>query len=236
MKRQPHLVLSLFPGIGLLDRAFEELGFCVVRGPDILWGGDVRTFHPPARCFDGLIVGPPCQTHSTASAIRGTDAIDLIPEYLRVWEECGRPWSVMENVNGAMNHSEIPKDWHPARLRDWDCGGFTNRKRSFWTWPFMAMDPTPRPGKASHSVMATTWKRGKSSSQYVIDKGFLPGDLPVLEYGRLQGAQDIAQRLIDHKSGKAFAVHCLGNGVPLAMGRYMAQQALQFSQHEGGAR
>ena len=27
------LVLSLFPGIGLLDRAFEEHGFCVVRGP-----------------------------------------------------------------------------------------------------------------------------------------------------------------------------------------------------------
>lgn len=35
----PRLILSLFPGIGLLDRAFEECGFCVVRGPDILWGG-----------------------------------------------------------------------------------------------------------------------------------------------------------------------------------------------------
>jgi DNA (cytosine-5)-methyltransferase 1 len=28
------LVLSLFPGIGLLDMAFDEEGFCVVRGPD----------------------------------------------------------------------------------------------------------------------------------------------------------------------------------------------------------
>ena len=35
-----HLVLSLFPGIGLLDMAFEEEGFTVVRGPDLLWGGD----------------------------------------------------------------------------------------------------------------------------------------------------------------------------------------------------
>lgn len=26
------LVLSLFPGIGLLDMAFEEEGFCIVRG------------------------------------------------------------------------------------------------------------------------------------------------------------------------------------------------------------
>jgi hypothetical protein len=41
------LVLSLFPGIGLLDTAFEENGFCVVRGPDLLWGGDVRLFTPP---------------------------------------------------------------------------------------------------------------------------------------------------------------------------------------------
>lgn len=30
------LVLSLFPGIGLLDMAFEEEGFCVVRGHDRL--------------------------------------------------------------------------------------------------------------------------------------------------------------------------------------------------------
>ena len=46
------LVLSLFPGIGLLDMAFEEEGFCVVRGPDLLWGGDVRSFRPPAGKFD----------------------------------------------------------------------------------------------------------------------------------------------------------------------------------------
>lgn len=32
------LVLSLFPGIGLLDMAFEEEGFCVVRGPDLTCG------------------------------------------------------------------------------------------------------------------------------------------------------------------------------------------------------
>lgn len=53
------LVLSLFPGGGLLDRAFEETGYCVVRGPDVIWGGDVRTFHPPAGCFDGVIGGDP---------------------------------------------------------------------------------------------------------------------------------------------------------------------------------
>lgn len=58
------LVLSLFPGIGLLDRAFEEAGFTVVRGPDKIWGGDVRNFHVPAGVFAGVIGGPPCQVFS----------------------------------------------------------------------------------------------------------------------------------------------------------------------------
>jgi DNA (cytosine-5)-methyltransferase 1 len=36
------IVLSLFPGIDILGRGFEEEGWCVVRGPDLLWAGDVR--------------------------------------------------------------------------------------------------------------------------------------------------------------------------------------------------
>ena len=44
------LVLSLFPGLDVLDKAFEEAG-CVVRGPDAIWGGDVREFHPPPDRF-----------------------------------------------------------------------------------------------------------------------------------------------------------------------------------------
>jgi DNA (cytosine-5)-methyltransferase 1 len=61
---KPQLVLSLFPGIGLLDMAFEEAGFCVVRGPDVLFGGDIRRFHPLPGRFDGVIGGPPCQWFS----------------------------------------------------------------------------------------------------------------------------------------------------------------------------
>lgn len=84
------LVLSLFPGIGLLDMAFEEEGFCVVRGPDLLWGGDVKRFHPPAGRFDGVIGGPPCKAFSRlvhiVRAVHGPQAVapNLIPEYERV--------------------------------------------------------------------------------------------------------------------------------------------------------
>lgn len=229
------LVLSLFPGIGLLDMAFEEAGFCVVRGPDLLWGGDIRRFHVPAGRFDGVIGGPPCQSHSTASEIRGTDAVDLVPEFVRVVQDAGPTWVVMENVRGVAGHTAIPRAWHATKLRDWDCGGATARTRLFWTWPFWTMEMTSRPGEPSKSVMASTWKRGPSDSQYVTDKGFLPGDLSVEEYGRLQGCEEFAATLnrnlrhsvkLPASAAKIMAVHGLGNGVPLPMGRAIAKAVI----------
>lgn len=100
------LVLSLFPGVGLLDSAFEAEGFCVVRGPDVLWGGDVRRFHPPSGVFDGVIGGPPCQVFSPlANLVRAKGHEprfgDLIPEFDRCVEEAGPQWFLMENVPRA---------------------------------------------------------------------------------------------------------------------------------------
>lgn len=100
------LVLSIFPGIGLLDRAFEEEGFCVVRGPDVLWGGDVRTFHPPAGRFDGVIGGPPCQTFSPLANLVRANGYEprfgnLIPEFERCVAEAAPRWFLMENVREA---------------------------------------------------------------------------------------------------------------------------------------
>lgn len=99
------LVLSLFPGIGLLDRAFEEEGFCVVRGPDLLWGGDIRQFHVPPGRFDGIVGGTPCQAFSRLLPIilkNGyTPAPNLIPEFERVISEAQPSWFLMENVRGA---------------------------------------------------------------------------------------------------------------------------------------
>ena len=84
------LVLSVFPGIDLLGLAFEQEGFTVVRGPDPIWGGDVKTFHPPAGRFDGVIGGPPCQIHSRLrflNPLAGQKHGDLIPEFCRVVAE-----------------------------------------------------------------------------------------------------------------------------------------------------
>lgn len=64
------LVLSLFPGVGLLDRAFTAAGFCVVQGPDLITGGDIRNFRGIMRSVDGVIAGPPCQGFSVANSHR----------------------------------------------------------------------------------------------------------------------------------------------------------------------
>ena len=101
-----NLVLSIFPGVDLLGRAFEEEGFCVVRGPDLLWGGDIRTFHPPARVFAGIIGGPPCQEfsplrHLLAAQGRQPRHPNMIPEFERCVGEAGPTWFVMENVPEA---------------------------------------------------------------------------------------------------------------------------------------
>src|SRR5215471_11421434 len=100
------LVLSLFPGIGLLDRAFEDEGFTVVRGPDVLWGGDIRTFHPPSGVFDGVIGGPPCQAFSRLAVMVRHNGYEprfgnLIPEFERCVAEARPRWFLMENVPAA---------------------------------------------------------------------------------------------------------------------------------------
>lgn len=130
------LVLSLFPGIGLLDRAFEEEGFCIVRGPDLLWGGDVRSFHPPAGRFEGVIGGPPCQRWSRLAnivrAVHGEASLapDLIPEFRRVVLEAQPEWFLMENVPAApLPDTGYPEQTFVANNR-WT-GADQNRERRF---------------------------------------------------------------------------------------------------------
>jgi DNA (cytosine-5)-methyltransferase 1 len=100
-----NFLLSLFPGIGLLDLAFEREGFCVVRATDKFFGGEIKNFHAPVGKFDGIIGGPPCKRYSSLRHIIQHNghrlAEDLIPEYERVVCE-GQPfWFLMENVKDA---------------------------------------------------------------------------------------------------------------------------------------
>ncbi len=102
------VILSLFPGIGLFDRGFEALGFCVVRGPDLLWGGDVRRFFPPANFFWGIIGGSPCQDFSAARRTPPTGlGRELLLEFCRVVLGARPVWWLLENVPRTPNVVEL---------------------------------------------------------------------------------------------------------------------------------
>lgn len=114
------IIVSLFPGLGFFDRAFEEEGFTVVRGPDVIWGGDVRSFRLPAGVFAGVIGGPPCQPFSPlVHMVRHNGCeprhANLIPEFERLVSEAQPRWFVMEespfaplpSVPGYRVHDQI---------------------------------------------------------------------------------------------------------------------------------
>lgn len=228
---KPQVVLSLFPGADLFGRAFEELGFCVVRGPEKLLGQDIRDFHVPAGRFDGVIGGPPCQGFSTARGRSVSRTGNLIPEFVRLIEEAEPSWFVMENLVTAVSSISVPGDWPFVRVRDWDCGGYTKRRRCFWVGPaemiFYLQTPPLLPGKPEPSLLATDGRRGASMA-------WKNSGHPLVSIERaccLQGFPGLFSRR--RFMTKEFAVHLLGNGVPRAMGLYVARAVKNWLEREG---
>lgn len=124
------LVLSLFPGVDLLGRAFHAAGFCVVAGPDLILDQRIEDFHSPAGHFSGVIGGPPCQNYSDANRYRDAAEGDrLVLEFLRVIDESRPTWWLMENVRNVP-HVRL-RGYAVQRLdcTDWEFGGQTGRLR-----------------------------------------------------------------------------------------------------------
>lgn len=93
------LILSLFPGVDLFGRGFEAEGYCVVRAPDLIYGGDIRDFHAPPKKFNGIIAGPPCQDFSKLRRAPPTGyGLEMLKEFCRVVTETQPEWFIMENV------------------------------------------------------------------------------------------------------------------------------------------
>lgn len=244
------LVLSLFPGIGLLDMAFEAEGFCVVRGPDLLWGGDIRSFHPPAGKFDGVIGGPPCQAFSRLRHIveaNGYQVADnLIPEFERVICESSPRWFLMENVEAApMPHAIGPGGMRYALqsclLRDVWVGGETDRLRRF-TFGYANCWQTP----PRFEVETLALHRPDPEHSALASGGGRPVPVAVGGSGKVKRSAKSALKNYGYKTSGAFANHLrlqglpadfladapftmagkvkvVGNGVPLPMGRAVAK-------------
>jgi len=213
------LVLSLFPGIGMFDRAFEEEGFCVVRGPDLLWGGDIHEFHPPAGKFDGVIGGPPCPAHSSAANIARNAAgktvkPDLIPQFARVVLEANPSWWVMENVPSA------PQPFPSCERLDLNnrwVGGTQRRKRVFYSNVKLSV-----PGNALEAI---DLHPTASTAQWVEGRQYGATTRPWFEKFRMwQGLEDDFE-LPGFTVRQA--VQAVVNGVPLPMGRAIARAVVK---------
>jgi DNA (cytosine-5)-methyltransferase 1 len=252
------LILSLFPGIGMLDRAFESEGFCVVRGADKLWGGDIKDFHVPPCKFDAIIGSPPCQCFSNLVHInksRGfTIAENLIPEFERVVGEAQPEWFLMENVPAApnpavvgysiesfiINNRQIPGEngigQEQNRLRKFVFG----RKGEFiHNFALSMLVETAALENPNFAVTVTTGS-GNSRSQdwqpFRLSNGKLASPLnrggrrAFSEMVRLQG---LPENFLDDApfttEGKRRVV---GNGVPLPMGKALAKAVKKYFSFE----
>ena len=230
------LILSIFPGIGILDKGFEEEGFTILRGPDPIWGGDIRNFHSPAGIFEGVIGGPPCQLFTQMRKFNpnvGKKFGNLIPEFERVVTEAGPEWFIMENIKEAPI-PEVPGYQVDARVYNnrW-LGEVQNRVHMFsfgtrdghrLVWEeFLWMSR-----EKENRLLASDGRRSLKGS-YMKHLGRSTADAL-----RLQG---LPPAYLDHcPFTKAKAVEVLGNAVPLPMARALARAVKRANsrKQEGG--
>ena len=126
------LVLSLFPGIDLLGRGFEQEGFCIVRGPDTIFGGDIRSFTPPHNRFDGIIGGSPCQDFSRIRRAPPTGyGQEMLSEFVRCVSAAEPDWFLLENVPGVPDIDVTGYSVQRFDLRATECGLTQSRLRHF---------------------------------------------------------------------------------------------------------
>lgn len=205
------LVLSIFPGIDVLGMGFEREGFTVLRGPDKILGGDIRTFHPPPGVFVGVIGGPPCQDFSKNRRAAPTGyGKKMLEEFQRVVEEARPVWWLMENVDRVPDLQIPGYSWQRIDLKANEFGLPQSRLRHIQFGHCEQMVLTvPRGNTVNASepcCMATEGKKAnrRNWSTFCTLQG-LPPDFELETFSR---------------TGRYQAV---GNAVPLPMARALAQ-------------
>ncbi len=211
------LVLSLFPGIDLLGRAFAGRRFCIVTGPELLFAAQIEDFHGLPGRFDGIIGGPPCQDFSCAAKrkpIYDGNGVRLLREFLRVVWECRPMWWLCENVPRV---PDLRLDGYGVQRLDlWDleCGGRQRRCRhvQYGDRRGYVIRPRRQVLTATQQVRFVTARAAALASQY--------GTQSMAEHCRDQGLPGT----LDSPALRPRALwRMVGNGVPLTMGRVLAE-------------
>jgi DNA (cytosine-5)-methyltransferase 1 len=207
------LVLSLFPGIDLLGRAFRASGFCVVLGPDTLWDDRIEAWSGTPGKFDGVIGGPPCQQYSDANRRRDTAEGDrLVLEFLRVIDETRPTWWLMENVRRVPDVRLPGYSVQRLDVRALEFGGRQRRLRHIQFGHLDGWIIRPLRTKAERSV---------TPIPAVLTTPSGPGDRHV----RRCAKQDLPHLALSSFT-KTARRRVIGNGVPLSIGRALAAAVL----------
>lgn len=206
------LVLSLFTGAGLLDRGFEQAGFCVVSAGDILWGRDVRDFTPEGHIFSGVIGGSPCQDFSKARRSAPTgEGVELVNHFARCVTLAQPDWFLLENVPGVPDVTVPGFKVQRFNLNAREVGVPQNRLRCFQfgnrTGKPLVIHRGEVTPAASPCCMATEGKRRNNRRRSFAD------------FCELQGLpRDFALPGLS----QAMRYKLVGNGVPVPMARVVA--------------
>lgn len=225
LDREPSMplqtVLSLFPGVGLLDMAFEERPeFSVLRGPDLIHGGDVRRFRVGPHVVQGIIAGPPCQGFSQANAFRGDpdhpsvrNSIEMLGLTVRLIEQARPDWWLIENVPGVPDVCPSGYAVQRIAINDWECGGRQLRWRCVQWGHRLGWHLRPRRVNAREDI------RRKGRRPEAITCKPNSRHVTFAEQCRRQGLAEPLELPGWTREAKFRAV---GNGVPLSIGRVLA--------------
>lgn len=198
------LVLSLFPGIDLLGRAFTETGYCVVKGPDKILGEDIRAFTVPGGRFDGVIGGPPCQDFSLLNRNPGQYGDEMLDHFIRVIVEARPDWYLFENVVNAPQFT-VP--------------GFDTEQRFVldlaWFSPFSRRRDFQFGSRSGQQLNPMYGVRGDDLEPCVVggdDRSYAS----ICEIHGLGEPLDLSFFTLDGKK------QAIANSVPLQLGKYVA--------------
>lgn len=235
-----HLVLSLFPGLDLFGMAFEREGFCVVRGPDIIYGQDVATWSTIPNRFDVVIGGPPCKLFSSVGRWKPNQNENLIPEFERLVAEAQPKAFVMENVREAPIPHVAGYAIQDYVLDSYSFGANQFRMRRFsfgycnngelQSFPFVPEKTSSRTDLKPDPFPTVLASEGKFPTD-CAGRRKLGRRLTLAEVCDLQGVPELAEAYCFLPRGKSrrkiyrkeFEYELIGNGVEMRVGRVVAR-------------
>jgi DNA (cytosine-5)-methyltransferase 1 len=206
-------------------------GFCVVRGPDLLWGQDIRAFNVPPDRFDGIIAGSPCQDFSKARRSAPSGAGEqLLEEFRRLVTESQVTWWLLENVPTVPDVRPInPYTIQRFDLSTRECGGKQSRLRHFQFGfktggPLIVDRDDPDRGREDHITLAPCC---------MASEGSRSDRRSFADFCELQGLP----RNFDLPGWSIkFKYSAVGNGVPIYMARVIARSVKNRSESQPDAK